>query len=388
MTHSIIPPSSAGIWGKPDGCTGWVLMNQMYPETESSPESLEGQASHEIGAVLIEQSSRAVNGRYWKQFDGKSDANGTVFTEEMFDGAVIYADDVAEVMRDTAVFGGKHLNIEQSVTMPAIHEMSHGTPDCWIYNKSTGELFIWDYKFGYEVVEAFENWQLIDYVSGILDQLGIHGGKDPYITVHFRIIQPRAFHRDGVVREWVVPASDLRAYFNILNCNAHRALGPDAEFRTGSHCKHCPGRHACEPALSVGMRLFEMTSKPTPVELSPQDLGVQLNIIKRARKHLESLESGFDEQVKGLIRKGVSVPGWIAEDGVGRPKWNKPIDEIIAMGDLMKIDVRKPEDAITPIQAGKLGIDEAVITAYSTKPRTGLKIVPDNGSRAREVFSK
>ena len=82
------------------------------------------------------------------------------------------------------------------------------------------------------------------------------------------------------------------------------------------------------------------------------------------------------------------MPGWVVEQGIGREKWGKPIAEVIALGDMLEFDLRKPVDAITPNQAKKLGVDESVITAYSTKPRTGLNIVSDNGNKAKQVFKK
>lgn len=387
MSHSIIPPSSAGIWGKPDGCTGWVLMAQCYPETEETPEAAEGTASHEIAAQLIQDSARGFNGTKADKFVGQSATNGVVFTEEMFDGAKEYADDVAMIMRERGVFGGDNLGIEQAIEAKKIHDLSYGTCDCFLYDKKTGELFIWDYKFGYEVVEAFENWQSINYAAGIFERLGIDGLADQVTTVRIRIAQPRAFHREGSIREWQVTGSDLRAHFNILHNNAHKSLGPDAECNTGPHCKHCPGRHACEAALTAGNRLYEAAAKPVPVELSNEALGVQLALVKRARKQLEYLESGFEEQVAGKIRAGALVPGWATEDTFGRDKWVKPFDEVVAMGNMLGKDLRKKE-AITPKQAVKLGVDEAVIMAYSTKPRTGLKIVSDNGNKAKQVFTK
>ena len=388
MSHSIIPPSSAGIWGKPDGCTGWVLMSQMYPELEETPEAKEGEASHEIAERMNNANTRGRVGYPTKEeIVGAVASNGVVFTEEMYDAAEMFADDVAMVMRDLSVFGGPHLGIEKRVEAKRIHELSYGTTDAFIYGKNKGKLYIWDYKFGFEVVEAYENWQSINYAAGIIEELEINGLVDQYTTVHIRIVQPRAFHRDGPIREWVVKASDLRAHFNILHNNANEALGPNAKTRSGSHCKHCPARHACPAALTAGTRLYEVAAKPTPVELSPEALAVQYAIVQRARKQLEYLESGFEEQIKGLIRSGANVQGYHVEEGVGRERWAKPVDEVIALGDMLGHNLRKG-DAITPNQARKLGIDDAVIKAYSETPRTGLKIVPDNGNKAKQIFSK
>lgn len=388
MSHSIIAPSSAHIWGKPDGCTGFPLMAATYPETEESEESKEGTAAHELAARMVDAHSKAMIG-YPKQADvvDTPASNGVIITEEMYEGAELYAEDVGSTMRFTRVFGGPHLAIEQKVHAARVHELSDGTPDCWLFDARSGLLYVWDFKFGYEVVEAYENWQLMNYVAGILDQLEINGHQEQHVRVNMRVVQPRAFHRDGPVREWVVLASDIRAHINTMANNAEESLSDRATCRSGSHCKHCPARHACEAALTGGMRLYEAASAPAPVELSPHALAVQYAIVQRARKQLEYLESGYEEQVKGLLRSGANVPGYRVEESVGRERWATPVEEVISLGDLLGHDLRKL-GAITPKQAKKLGIDGAVISAYSETPRTGAKVVADNGNKAKQVFSK
>lgn len=388
MSHSMIPPSSAGIWGKPGGCTGWVIMAQTYPEPVENCAAKEGTASHEIAERMNQANAKARVGYPTKdEVVGSITSNGVVFTEEMYDAAEMFADDVAMVMRETSVFGGPHLGIERRIEAKRIHELSFGTADAFLYARNQGRIYIWDYKFGFEVVEAYENWQSINYLAGIIEELEINGHVEQHTTVHVRIVQPRAFHRDGPIREWVVKASDLRAHFNILQANAHKALGPDAEYKTGSHCKHCPGRHACPAALKAGLGLYEVAAQTVPVELSAEALAVQYSIVQRARKQLEYLESGFEEQIKELIRKGANVQGYCVEERVGRERWAKPVAEVIALGDMLGHNLRKG-GAITPNQARKLGIDDAVIMAYSEKPKTGLKIVLDNGNKAKQIFSK
>ena len=384
--HSIIPPSSAGIWGKPGGCTGWPLMVAQYPEPDDTPEALDGEASHEIGAELISDYTRGPTVRGPVHFVDKKASNGIIYTEEMYDAAKIYADDVGAIMRERAIFGGPCFGNEFKVKAPQIHELNEGTLDHFIFDRANNELFIWDYKFGFLLVEAFENWQGINYLAGLINQFNITGLDDQNIKVHLRIAQPRAFHRDGPIREWTFMLSDIRGHINHLHVNAHKALSNFSEIRTGSHCAYCSARHACPAASKVGIQLLEVAMRPLPLELPPDALGVQLTIIKRAIKALEYLESGYDEQVKNLIRGGKLVPGWLVETGRGRERWAKPAAEVIELGKLLKQNLAKPLEAITPNAARKLGIDDAVIKAYIEKPSTGLKIVPDNGNKAKQVF--
>jgi len=364
-------------------------MSQTYPETVTSEAAMHGTASHEIAEGLIsDATTRNRNRHKASDWVGSTATNGVVFTEAMFDGAKIYADDVINVMLSTGVFGGPKLRIEERIESPRIHESNGGKADCVIYDKANSDLYIWDYKFGFTVVEAFENWQAINYAAGLLDAYDINGHVDQYTTLHIRIVQPRAFHRDGRIREWSVKASDIRGHINTLASNASTALSSGATFNTGSHCANCPGRHACPAALKAGMSMYESTSEPTPVELSPEAVGVQLSIVKRARKQLEYLESGFEEQVKGLLRSGKQIAGWGMEEGYGKDSWVTPHTEVIALGDMLNIDLRKPVEVITPKQACKLGIDESVIKAYSTKLRSGMKLAPCDVNRAKEVFKR
>lgn len=386
-THSIIAMSAAGIWGSPNGCTMYPTMNAAYPE-EATEESREGDATHELAARMIE--SAAVANLQFPTRETTVDtvaSNGFVYSDEMYDGAKMYADDVAEVMRTEGVFGGEFLGIEARVEAPSIHDLSFGTTDCYLFSVRKMRLYVWDFKFGYEVVEAFENRQAINYVAGILEKLKINGIEDQNITVEIRICQPRAFHRDGTIRKWVVRASDLRGYFNQLHAGAHKSLSADATAHSGKHCKHCPGRHVCEAALAGGVSLYEASIKSTPLNISPEALAVLYTIVKRARKQLEALETGYEESIKNMIRSGKPVPGLLVETGQGRERWAKSIDEVVALGDMLGKDLRKP-GVITPNQARNLGIDGAVISAYSETPATGFKVVPDDGAKARFVFSQ
>lgn len=380
MTHSIIPPSSAHAWLR---CSGWVLMNQTYPQPPT-PESLEGEAAHDLGAQMIEAASRAQSYPPQSSIVGSTHANGTEFTDGLYEAAEMYADDVKEVMRTTGVFTPQ---IEQRLKIPRIHEQSFGTPDARLFDKNSGTLFIWDAKFGHRKVEAEENWQLINYAAGALQELGVQGDMDQYYTVEFRIVQPLAYHRGGPVRSWRVRASDLRTYFNKLALAAEKALGPNPEYVSGSHCRDCPGRHACPAALEAGLQLFEVATAPHPQELPPAALGLQLQIIERAADQLKYLQTGYEAQVEALTKNGTAVPGWIPEQSYGREAWVKPIEEVLALGKLFGIDLAKPS-AVTPKQAVKSGIDETVIKQYSGRKPGAVKIVPDTSNKAEQVFGK
>lgn len=383
MEHSIIAASSGYIWGKPEGCTGWALMSQMHPEEKESQEAKDGTASHEIGKDIIDLYTRGMTPSFSK-FEGKTAANGVLFTEEMYDCAKIYADDVLQVMREHRVYGGEYFATEQRLECKSIHDLAFGTPDQWLYANKDLHLYLWDYKFGHLLVEEFENWQLLVYLSGILDKLKVNGLLDQAITVHFRIIQPRAYHRRGTIREWKFKASEARPYFNILSANAHEALGPNPVTRSGSHCRYCSARHNCETALRAGISLYDVASQPTPLNMSPAAVGVQLGIVKRAIKQLEGIETGLTEHAKHLLRSGQCVPGFNMQPKLGKEVWTSSNETVIALGESLGHDLRK-KGVKTPKQARDLGINADVIKQF-TKREPSVELTQDDGSKARRIF--
>jgi hypothetical protein len=360
-------------------------MAARYPEEESEA-ALFGEASHWVGETLIQMGAvMHITPSIREDIVGEVAQNGAIVSDEMFEAAWEYANDV---VREIKQYPGAMWAVEYHIKAPSIHAESFGTTDAYLYDSESHRLIVWDYKYGYKVVEAFENWQAINYIAGLIEVLGIDGLSDQTLKVDIRIVQPRAFHRDGGIRSWKMLGSDLRGYITQLSNAAHEALSSGAKTRSGEHCIYCSARHACQAAQDAGLGMFEAVNKPIPAELSPSQLGTQLSIVKRARKQLEYLESGYEEQLKSLIRSGSSVPGWTVEQGVGKRQWSKPTEEILTLGDLLGVDLREPVKPISPAQAEKKGIDAAVVSAYVKREKTGVKIVPDNNNKAREVFTK
>jgi hypothetical protein len=308
-----------------------------------------------------------------------------VVTEEMFDACEMYADDVTEVVRETRVTDPPSLDVEGSILIHRIHEKCFGTPDAFLYDRIGRTLYIWDFKYGHLYIDEFENWQTITYVAGIMDLYNINEFNDQNLRVVFRIVQPRAYGDGGPIREWSVKGSDLRRYINILNKNAHIALSSEAVNHTGSHCRYCGARHICPDALKAGLSLYEATSKPTVQNLSLEALGTQYSIIERAKEQIGYLESGFQEQIKHLLKSGKNVPGYVLTPSIGRERWNRPESEVITMGEMMGQNLSAGK-AITPNQARKKHVNESIISMFSERPNNGVKLVKSNTKQANKIF--
>jgi len=365
--HSILPPSGAAAWSR---CGLWVRMNQAYPKADT-PESMEGNAAHWVFAKMLQDEPVTA---------GDISLEGVVITDEMIEGGELLVETVRNRMH------GMELHVESAIAIPRIHEKCWGTPDVWAVDSTCKVLEVIDYKYGHRFVDEYENEQGVAYVAGIIDALSDAPGLlDQVLTVNFTIVQPRCFLKGAPVRTWTVKASDLRAQINKLKRAAELSLDANPVATTNSECRDCHGRHACPALQQAAYADAEYSAMSSPVELTPAAASLELKMMERALDRLQARVEGMREAVTGYARQGQVVPYHHIEQGFGRQQWSLPAEQVVAMGQLMGADLSKPR-VVTPKQALKLGIDEAVINAYSVTPLGSIKLVSDNPADARRVF--
>jgi hypothetical protein len=368
--HAILAPSSAAIRRR---CPGSVTMRAMYPETEDSIAAREGTAAHWAFAEML--AGRLVD-------SGQIAGNGVMLTDEMLEAADVY---VADVRSTDIDFAGFPPVVEERISIDTINPHCWGTPDTWRFKPY--KLIVWDFKYGHRYVDVFENWQMIEYAAGILEKVGITGISDQRTEVEFRLVQPRCYVGGGSIRTWKILASDLRGYFNEARAFEERALQPDAPTVTNPHCGDCSARHACQAAQLAAYDAMERASSTVPFDLPPEAVGVELRYIDRAIEQLQARQTGLAEQALATIKRGQAVPHYVAAQSVGRQRWTRPDAEIIALGQMMGVELSKPK-LITPKQAEDKGLDSTLVKAYSEYPLGEVKLKPDDGTTARKVFAK
>ena len=359
--HAFLPPSGADKWVE---CAMWPTMTQRFPDL-GGDESEEGTAAH------------WVNIQVWRGLDvpvGTRAPNGVAITEEMLDGADVWM---------TAIDGAQSSDEVETTVGRAPGVMNWGTPD--LRRLTPGVLMITDYKFGHGFVDAFKNWQLVNYAELVLGELGVPL-TDSTLRLDLGIVQPRNYHRSGPVRWWETTPVGIRPYVVRLHAAAARALGPEPAASPGPHCKHCPGRHACAALQRSDLATVDASVHAQPDVLTPDQLGYELRALDRAAALLEARRTGLQEQALGHIRAGERVPFYAVEQTAGREAWTVEPSVIIPMAQALGVDVSKP-GVITPNQARKAGLDAGVVASMSERPAGAIKLVPDDGKRARQAFA-
>jgi len=332
-------------------CPASVSLGALHPNPTSSAAE-EGTLAHAVaeGVVL-----------------GKPLPEGA--TEEMIEGAAMW-------LSVTGADG----HFEKFGMAPQIHPENGGTPDHWKLRTDTSTLHINDYKFGHGYVEVFQNWQLINYAA--IAEHAIGGLPD---WVEFTIVQPRSFHRDGPIRTWRIKSTKLPVYFEQLRTAFKAALEPNARAYVGSECKYCPARHACNELAKVTYDACDRAGEGLPLDLPPNAVGRELQLIRRELKRMQARETGLAQYAESFIRSGTRIPGFNLEPSFGRECWSKSDAEVAALGEMMGVTMTKPA-LITPKQAIKAGLDASVVRAYSKVPTGDLKLVED-GVRLAAVFN-
>lgn len=367
-------------------CSGSVQMELRYPEPDDSEASREGTAAH---WVALDQWTQAG----LMPAEGSAAPNGVIVTREMIEGAEVLKDAIEADLASVGL-GFSDVAIEVRVSMSGhIHARVWGTPDARAWTqKFVGrpghrlKLFVWDYKFGFGVVEAFECWQGVDYVAGCLNTVPVESW--PNIDVEFVIVQPRAPHPRGPVRRWRLTAEQLRPYIARSSAAVHEAFSDQAKLVVGPECENCSARHACPALQAAGSHAMHRAFAPQPHDLQPAQRAVELRFLRRAQTVLKARVSGLEAEIEADLKRGAAVPGWRLAQGIGRTVWNQPDDRVIDLGHMLGLDLAKPAEALTPKQAVKAGLPEQLLKTYAIDKHGAMHLVEDDGSRARSVFGR
>lgn len=363
----LLRASQAHRWVK---CTAWQRMVQSMPDISDPTVRDEGTAFHWCSLMIW--LGHAINIGQRVQIDGMS--SPVVVTDEMLDHVDEYLDRIRS--------RGSRPMLEYEVAAPRIHPECGGTTDSWNFVPEKMTLYVDDAKYGYRWVDPYQNWQLLVYVCGLLDHIGVI--DDRHIKVEMSVFQPRAYRRDGPWFVWHANAADLRTYFNILSNAAHTVLSPFAKCITGEWCTNCDARANCDAYDQAVENALDVSFEPINNELSPIRADTELLRIERAMQILEARQSALMARAEMFMRDGQQLRHYEMKPGRSRPIWKPGIE-----ASLKQMGVPFKERPITPTQVrDRKLLDPKVIDALSDRPPAGLKVARVDEERAARMFGQ
>lgn len=362
--HSKLAPSSAA---RRVACPGSRALEEKYPQSETA-KSREGDAAHWVASEMLRGKTINLN---------DSAHNGETITQEMIDGAQIYHECILKEAMDAP------LHIEEMVSIKTIHPDCYGTPDCWFIRNNI--IHIYDYKFGHSPVDVIDNYQLMEYAAGIYELVGNNG-----FNIHFQltIIQPRAIHSDGIIRRHEISVNDINHFWNQLIDAEELAAQEVAPCIPNPECRYCSARAACTALQTASFSTIDFTQNNSSRELTHSELGNELRILEHYAKLLNARITGLQEQALALIQNGESIPHYTLDYTKPRQQWSRSMDEIVQLGELFNINILKPLELITPLQAVDKGLPKELLEEYVTRPLGSPKLIPYSEKKVKNLFKQ
>lgn len=357
--HSTLPPSSAF---RRRLCPASRAMEARMPEIETD-EAKEGTLAHAVAAACLTGNKIP-----------KADTNMLVHVQ-------FYLDYIAS--HQEAYWPNSPIFTEQKIPIPDIDPNCFGTPDAYFIIDKV--LYLFDFKYGFTPIEAFENWQLIAYASGIIDY---HTAELNYVNFH--IVQPRDFKNP--IKTWTIGIDKFREYELSLISTERLSLRTDhthvlAFKPTSDACKHCKARAVCNPLKTEISERMEKIQNMTTSELTPTTVGIELKDLNEASTLLDARITGLEEQAMYYLRSGKDVPHFRIGYTSPYAKWKGTPEEMNTLDEMFEGKLKKPQEYVTPNQAIKLGVPEKLVKTYSEKPHGSAKLEQIKESEIRRKFS-
>jgi hypothetical protein len=222
--HSELPPSSSDKWLV---CHAWRRLTHGIEDT-SSAAAEEGTFAHErLAEHLLGQVDLSV-------------LEDRVMYDYLIGCAEWVQDQPGELFVETRLdYGGFFGYVDLT-----------GTSDLVIVEKD--RLTIGDLKYGLGVVEVPNNPQMLTYLVGAVHRFGRRG------RYRLVILQPRAWHTDGPIREWELTDDDLRVFEALLEAGIKGNYDPKSEATPGDHCQHyCKALSRCREIKRYSLERFK-----------------------------------------------------------------------------------------------------------------------------------
>lgn len=336
----ILQPSNACRWVP---CPGSVKLCRAIPQ-ELTDRAKEGQLAHKVAAQLL-------RGETPQEIDSP---------------------ELMRVIEDYVKIVPENCEIEKTIKINILGPESEGRPDA--YKIENGTLTLWQLHTGHREINAFENWQCLCYVLGIIEQ-----SQETINYVFIKLVQPRVY--DNQVSTWGSSIKELQSRFEKIEEAVNIAMGAVPKSVAGEQCRYCRARAVCRTFANEIGKILDTKHVATTTELEPDQVANELSFLKTEMNLMKIRVDALEERAISQIQNGAQVPGFELKKKLGRKKWNKPLAEIVLMGKMFYGIDLGIQSSVTPAQAIKKGIPEDIINKYSEVPENGFDLIVSKGSK-------
>jgi hypothetical protein len=342
---------------------GYISPHDPDADKDQSDARREGTAAHWlIGEIFAERLRPDDNPT------GITAPNGWVVDAEMVEHARAYVDYVRGF--GGSMYGGSEMpiNIGHSIT---------GRLDNAVMSQHERVIRVFDFKYGWRIVEAVENPELLCYGVAL---------APPGFSLELHIYQPRPFHPDGIARAWNVDADDVDRWCEWLIGRARLANGdygvPHAT--PGEHCRDCPGRGSCQ-ALAVNVYAqHEVITDTRLAKMDAKQLAAELDFLELAEACLKQRKAGVEAEAEGRIASGEFVKGWELQPRTGHRKFTVPMTQVHMMTGISPYK----QTEMTPAELERAGAKKDIVKQIVHTPVIGRKLERATTTSFDRMFKK
>lgn len=362
MKHSRLAPSASNRWST---CTASIqfIESLKLPPGDDDEYAKEGTEAHRVFATAL-------------GLDNPFDVEFETFEQaEHLPQAIEYVENIQARHPEAEVHREIRVNPQKFVR--TVH--CKGTADV-IIPVDMDVLYVIDLKFGvHVVVDVEDNTQLILYALGSLAKFEALGYE--FKEVVLTILQPRAWHPEGPIREWRVSRNKLVRWGRRLGRKAREALGPVPVFRPTPEdaCRFCPAAGVCralaEYELKAARKVFTTVADTEAEfkgdeELMPHEVSFLLKEFPAMRRWMSKV-SGM---ALSRMENGGHIPYFGLKDKLSYRKWAEESETLEILFDedtLYERVLRSP--AQVEKRAGKHSVD-----GLTERKVTGSTIIETN----------
>lgn len=416
-THARLSASSSHRWMN---CPGSIRMSEGLEDPETIYQ-IEGRAAHALAEFALSEKGQrpyALPGTgtdthspsfvdTWRaqvavKVDTKDGPVAFPVDDTMREAVALYVNTVFDIRWKMS---GK-LYVERTFNLAMLNppEPMFGTADAVIVGDRS--IHVVDLKYGAGVtVEAHDNAQLLYYALGaILMEFTrrVMDPSDPFGTevsgpiideatrmfddIRVTIVQPRAPHTDGPVRESLTFAgADIKAFAEKLMARAEDTQGNNAPLHSGSWCQFCPARGHC-PELAAHAKLVAQTDfESVPMEAPPDVEHMPIERVAAILQNVDVLNifiASLKQRITRELEAGREVPGWKLVNKRAQRQWLS--EEMLrewAEGNGLPGESIYEKRLLSPAQLEKLIGKLAVPAELYASVSSGTTLVPDSDPR-------
>jgi hypothetical protein len=301
-------------------CPGSVALVQKMPPQPTSKYAQEGTMLHDaISQVLLGAPT--------------VDILSAELTQELFDEKIVVA---LELLDEIDPKKELIYEVETRVGFGDLLPGVFGSTD--LVGRLGNRAIVLDWKFGDGVVvPAEENEQLMFYAAASMRTEEAKWAFEGATEIECIIIQP------PVMRRWVTTKERIAQFERDLVRAVKLAQTPDAEIKTGDHCRWCAGKPICPQMNGAVERATQLKIKELNVE-QVNTMLTQADILEDWIKDLRAL--AFQ-----MVEKGIKLPDHKLVPKRATRSWVKGAKEALLATGLTESELM---EMISPAQAEKI----------------------------------